>query len=61
MAPFDITITDNKTKSQGAFYSLNVESDQSSMSLPFSSKSSFVSTGGSLSSIDALSNDFIFK
>ena len=24
MAPFDITITDNKTKSQGAFYSLNV-------------------------------------
>ena len=53
MAPFDITITDNKTKSQGAFYSLNVESDQSSMSLPFSSKSSFVSTGGSFSSVDA--------
>ncbi len=56
MAPFDITITDNKTKSQGAFYSLNVESDQSSMSLPFSSKSSFVSTGSSFSSVDALSN-----
>ena len=56
MAPFDITITDNKTKSQGAFYSLNVESDQSSMSLPFSSKSSFVSTGKSLNSVGALSN-----
>ena len=57
MTPFDITVTDNKTKSQGAFYSLNVESDQSSMSLPFGSKSSFVSTGGSLSSNDVLSND----
>ena len=57
MAPFDITITDNKTKSQGAFYSLNVESDQTSMSLPFSSKSSFVSTGGSSSGIDVLTNN----
>ena len=56
MAPFDITIEDNKTKSQAAFYSLNVESDQSSMSLPFSSKSPFVSPGGSFSSVNALSN-----
>jgi len=56
MAPFDITITDNKTKSQAAFYSLNVESDQSSMGLPFSSKSSFVSTGESLNSVGALSD-----
>ena len=56
MAPFDITITDNKTKSQGAFYSLNIESDQSSMGLPFSSKSSFVSTGESLNSVGALSD-----
>ena len=56
MAPFDITIIDNKTKSQAAFYSLNVESDQSSMSLPFSSKSPFVSSGGSFSSVNALSN-----
>ena len=56
MAPFDITITDNKTKSQAAFYSLNVESNQSSMGLPFSSKSSFVSTGESLNSVGALSN-----
>ena len=56
MAPFDITITDNKTKSQAAFYSLNIESDQSSMGLPFSSKSSFVSTGESLNSVGAMSN-----
>ena len=56
MAPFDITIEDNKTKSQAAYYSLNVESDQSSMSLPFSSKSPFVSPGGSFSSVNALSN-----
>ena len=57
MAPFDLTITDNKTKSQGAFYSLYVESDHSSMGLPFSSKSSFVSTGGSFSGTDLLSNN----
>jgi hypothetical protein len=57
MAPFDITITDNKTKSQSAFYSLNVESDQSSMSLPFSSKSSFVSAGGSPSGVDVSTNN----
>jgi len=56
VAPFDITITDNKTKSQGTFYSLYVKSDQSSMSLPFSSKSSFVSTGGSFSGANVLSN-----
>ena len=56
MAPFDITIADNKTKSQAAYYSLNVESDQSSMSLPFSSKSPFVSPGGSFSSVNVLSN-----
>ncbi len=56
MAPFDITITDNKTKSQAAFYSLNIESDQSSMGLPFSSKSSFVSTGESLNNVGAMSN-----
>ena len=57
MAPFDITITDNKTKSQSAFYSLNVESDQSSMSLPFSPKSSFVSTGGSPDGVDVSTNN----
>jgi hypothetical protein len=44
MAPFDITITDNKTISQGAFYSLNVESIQSSMSPPLNPKISFVSS-----------------
>ena len=57
LAPFDITIFDNKTKSQGVFYSLNVESEQSSMSLPFSSKSLFVSTGGSFGGVDVLSNN----
>jgi hypothetical protein len=46
IAPFDITITDNKTKLQGTFYSLNVESNQSSMSVPLNMKTSFVSTGG---------------
>ena len=56
VAPFDITITDNKTKSQGAFYSLYVKSDQSSMSLPFSPKLSFISTGGSFSGANVLSN-----
>ena len=67
MAPFDITILDNKTKLQGAFYSLNVESDQSSMSLPFNSKSSFVSAGGFSSGVDVsttnppLSNDLGFS
>ncbi|MGD9534245.1 MAG: FxLYD domain-containing protein [Candidatus Nitrosocosmicus sp.] len=47
MAPFDITITDNKTKSQGAFYSLNVDSSQSAMSTPLNTKTPFASTGGS--------------
>ena len=51
MAPFDITITDNKTKSQGAFYSLNVESNQSAMSVPLNTKTSFVTTGGSANGV----------
>jgi hypothetical protein len=46
MAPFDIIITDNKTRSQGAFYSLNIESIQSSMDFPINSKTSFFSTAG---------------
>ncbi len=41
MAPFDITITDNKTKSQAAFYSLNLDSTQNSMSLPLNPKFTF--------------------
>ncbi|WP_172602126.1 hypothetical protein [Candidatus Nitrosocosmicus franklandus] len=45
MVPFDITITDNKTKSQGAFYSLNVDSVQSSMSPPLNPKFVFGSGG----------------
>ncbi|WP_458747314.1 hypothetical protein [Candidatus Nitrosocosmicus sp. T] len=59
IAPFDITITDNKTKSQGAFYSLNVESNQSSMSVPFNTKTSFASTGGfATGGGDATTNTF---
>jgi hypothetical protein len=46
MTPFDITITDNKTKSQSAFYSLNMDSTQSSMSPPFNPKFSFDNGGG---------------
>jgi len=46
MAPFDITITDNKTKSLAAFYSLNVDSAQSSMSFPLNPKLPFASLGG---------------
>ena len=46
MAPFDITITDNKTKSQAKFYSLNVDSVQNSMGFPFNPKFSFESVGG---------------
>lgn len=38
MVPFDITITDNKTKSQAKFYSLNMDSIQSSMAFPTSTK-----------------------
>ena len=41
MAPFDITIFDNKTKSQAKFYSLNVDSVQNSMDFPFNPKFSF--------------------
>jgi hypothetical protein len=44
MAPFDITIADNKTKSQAAFYSLNVDSAQSSMSAPFNPKFSLTNS-----------------
>lgn len=40
-APFAITITDNKTKSQAAFYSLNVDSAQSSMSPTLNPKGTF--------------------
>ncbi|MGD9674751.1 MAG: hypothetical protein AB7U98_14890 [Candidatus Nitrosocosmicus sp.] len=46
MAPFDFTITDNKTKSLAAFYSLNVDSAQSSMSFPLNPKFPFASLGG---------------
>ena len=59
MAPFDITITDNKTQSQGAFYSLNVESNQSSMNVPLNTKISFASTGGfAINGGDATTNTF---
>jgi hypothetical protein len=46
MAPFDISITDNKTKSQAAFYSINVDSAQSSMNFPLNPKFPFASLGG---------------
>ena len=46
MARFDITITDNKTKSQAAFYSLNVDSAQSSMSPPLNPKFTFSNGDG---------------
>ncbi len=46
MAPFDISITDNKTKSQAAFYSLNVDSVQSSMNFPLNPKFPFATQGG---------------
>lgn len=52
MAPFDIIITDNKTKSQAAFYSLNVDSAQSSMSPPLNPKFS-------LSSISTNTGQFV--
>ncbi|HEX7207188.1 MAG TPA: hypothetical protein VF233_03345 [Nitrososphaeraceae archaeon] len=38
ITPFDITIFDNKTKSQGKFYSLNMDSTQSSMAFPTNTK-----------------------
>jgi len=46
MTPFDIAITDNKTKSLAAFYSLNVDSSQSSMSFPLNPKFPFASLEG---------------
>jgi len=46
MAPFDLTITDNKTKSQAKFYSLDVDSTQSSMSPPLNTKFAFEPLGG---------------
>jgi len=46
MTPFDITIFDNKTKSQAKFYSLNVDSAQSLMGFPFNPKFSFEPVGG---------------
>ena len=50
MAQFDITITDNKTKSQAAFYSLNVDSFQNSMGFPFNPKFSFEPVDGFIDS-----------
>jgi hypothetical protein len=50
MAPFDITITENKTKSQAAFYSLNVDSVQNSMGSPFNPKFSFEPIDGFIDS-----------
>ncbi len=50
MAPFDISITDNKTKSQAAFYSLNVDSVQNSMGFPFNPKFSFEPIDGFIDS-----------
>jgi hypothetical protein len=50
MAPFDITITDNKTKSQAAFYSLNVDSVQNSMGFPLNPKFSFEPIDGFIDS-----------
>ncbi|MDN5847572.1 MAG: hypothetical protein L0H53_15010 [Candidatus Nitrosocosmicus sp.] len=46
VAPFDITVTDNKTKSQAKFYSLNMDSVQNSMGFPFNPKFSFETVGG---------------
>ena len=64
MAPFDITITDNKTKSQAAFYSLNVDSVQNSMGFPFNPKFSFEPIDGFIDSglfLDSpLNNDPLF-
>jgi hypothetical protein len=45
MTPFDITIFDNKTKSQGKFYSLNMDSTQSSMTFPTNTKFLFNNDG----------------
>ena len=46
MVTFDITITDNKTISQAAFYSLNIDSVQNSMGFPFNPKFSFEPIAG---------------
>ena len=46
MAPFDITITDNKTKSQATFYSFNMDSTQNSMGPPFNPEFSFNNGAG---------------
>ena len=49
MAPFDITITDNKTKSLVVFlfcWMENMDSTQSSMSPPFNPKFAFDNGGG---------------
>ena len=43
--PFDITVFDNKTKSQGKFYSLNMDSTQSSMTFPTNTKFLFNNDG----------------
>jgi len=43
--PFDITVFDNKTKSQGKFYSLNMDSTQSSMAFPTNTKFLFNNDG----------------
>ncbi|HEU5119671.1 MAG TPA: hypothetical protein VFT71_01680 [Candidatus Nitrosocosmicus sp.] len=43
--PFDVTISDNKTKSQGMFYSLNMDSPQSSMVFPTNTKFFFNNDG----------------
>ncbi|CAN5583692.1 hypothetical protein BH23THE1_BH23THE1_16860 [soil metagenome] len=45
MTPFDITIFDNKTKSEGKFYSLNMDSTQSSMAFPTNTKFFFNNDG----------------
>lgn len=45
VTPFDITIFDNKTKSQAMFYSLNMDSTQSSMTFPTSTKFLFNNVG----------------
>ncbi|MDN5868803.1 MAG: hypothetical protein L0H55_15570, partial [Candidatus Nitrosocosmicus sp.] len=64
MAPFDITLFDNKTKSQAKFYSLNIDSVQNSMGFPFNPKFSFEPVGGFVDSglfLDSpLNNDLGF-
>jgi hypothetical protein len=59
MVPFDITITDNKTKSQAKFYSLNMDSTQSSMTFPTNTKFFFSDTGfgGDVAGTGFIDND----